>query len=1108
MHDDSALVETRIARFVRERLEPAIYRERVPARLERWEAPGEPVPFAEAVAQQFAPVAPGDAWGRAWGTTWFRVTLPEVPGARGAERIETPSQGPETVAAFPARTSEAHWELVVDLGFIGVAPGFQAEALVWRTDGTIVKAVEPRNRAVPLELIAGSAGRVGAQRRIEATGPGGLDTRTASPGAPRPATTVYLEAASNPDISQNWSFAPTPRGEWETAGDDPIYVLGDVDLALRDVTVWELVQDAWTLRGLEAQLPEASPRRAQIVRALERMIDEMDPDDIAGTAALGRSILAPVLAAPAWASSHRLHAVGHAHIDSAWFWPTRETVRKVARTFSNVDALIEEHPGLVFAASSAQQYAWLKQQYPQVFERVRARIAEGSFVPVGGMWVESDTNLPGGEALARQFVAGKRFFIEEFGVEPLEVWLPDSFGYSAALPQLVRAAGSRWFLTQKISWNETNRFPHHTFRWQGIDGTEVFTHFPPVDTYNSELSGEELARAERQYAEKGTANTSLVPFGWGDGGGGPTREMIAAAYRTADLEGSPRVTLSSPRRFFETAESEYPHPPVWSGELYLEFHRGTYTSQARTKRGNRRSEHLLREAELWAATAAVRGAAPYPVDELDDAWHTVLLQQFHDILPGSSIAWVHREAERRYAEVAEVLEAIIERSVRALAGSGDGTLRLNAGPYDVSGVPALGGARRSSDEGAHRDHAAGGAALDLALRADSTGDGRITLANAHLEAVLDADGLLVSLRHREPDGRLGREAIAPGRSAKLLQLFRDTPNQWDAWDIDAHYARNVVELRKAESVEVFGSRDGGDAPPRAPGDERVSVRIVRRFGASSLVETVSLGADDRALEVEFEVDWHERQKLLKLAFPLDVHADRATSEIQFGHIHRPTHANTSWDSARFETVAHRWVHVGEPGYGVAIANDATYGHDTQRAADVSRPGATVTTVRLSLLRAPQFPDPEADQGAHRMRVSIAPGAGIPEAIVEGYRLNLPLRTFTGVDASAIDPLVRVTGAVVEAVKLAEDGSGDVVVRAYEAHGARARARLEASFDARAESTDLLERPLAGTGGTGAGVGVALAEAGPRAWEFDLRPFQVVTLRLRLRRTPVAEASVE
>ncbi|WP_232499365.1 alpha-mannosidase [Agromyces humatus] len=1028
MHDDHALVEKRIARFVAERLTPAVHRERVPASVEFWEVPGEPVPFAEAAAASFAPIAPGTAWGRPWGTTWFRVSGDVPNGWADIDGVRP--------------------ELVVDLGFTAAQPGFQAEALAWSTEGIVIKAVEPRNRAVP----------------VPASG----------------AFQLYLEGASNPDVAGQWSFAPTALGEWESAGSDPAYVLRGVDIALLDVTVWELLQDVWTLRGLYAQLPKSLPRRADILRALEHCVDVVDPDDVAGTAAHGREVLAPALAAPAWASSHRIHAVGHAHIDSAWLWPVRETVRKVARTFSNVDALIDAHPGFVFAASSAQQYAWLKRDYPELFERVRRRVHEGSFVPTGGMWVESDTNMPGGEALARQFIAGKKFFIEEFGIEPLEVWLPDSFGYSAALPQIVRAAGSRWFLTQKISWNETNVMPHHTFRWQGIDGTEVFTHFPPVDTYNAELSGAELARAERQYAEKGAANTSLVPFGWGDGGGGPTREMIAAAERTADFEGSPRVRMSSPREFFEAAEAEYPSPPVWAGELYLEFHRGTYTSQARTKRGNRRSEHLLREAELWAATAAVRGVAPYPYDELESAWHTVLLNQFHDILPGSSIAWVHREAERRYDEVASALTAIIDRSARALAGSGTRTIRLNAGPFEVDGVAPLGGARRSSsDEGAYRHHASGDEDLDMALRAYSTGEGkttRITLANAHLEATLDADGLLVSLR----DLASRRESVPTGHPAKLLQLFRDTPTQWDAWDIDAHYVRNVEELRAAETVEIVQS-DAATA----------SVRIVRRFGASSLVETVSLAAGARALEVDFDIDWRERQKLLKLAFPLDVHAESAASEIQFGHVRRPTHVNTSWDAARFETVAHRWVHVGEPGFGVAVANDSTYGHDVRRS--IGERGATVTTVRLSLLRAPLFPDPASDQGEHRMRVSIAPGAGIPEAVEEGYRLNLPLRSVPDAAVDMIEPLVRVDGAVVECVKLAEDRSGDVVVRLYEAIGGRSRVRLSASFDAVAEETDLLERSFEESRGESR---VVLVPEGDRSWVFEVRPFQLVTVRLR------------
>ncbi|MEO6200682.1 MAG: glycoside hydrolase family 38 C-terminal domain-containing protein, partial [Cryobacterium sp.] len=950
MHDDSALVQRRISRFVTERLRPAIYRDSIPLSLEVWEAPGEPVPFAAAVLEDFEPFATGRDWGRPWGTTWLHVT--------GV----VPERWPTDALLRP--------EVVVDLGFGSTAPGFQAEGLAWSPDGVILKAIEPRNQAVPV---------------------------TAGPGEK---VDFYIEAASNPDVTTHWTFAPTSEGDQATARTGPIYRLRRVDLALRDQTVWELVQDFWTLEGLLRELPSTQPRRAEILRALERCIDTMDPHDVAGTAAAGREALAPVLASPANASAHRLHAVGHAHIDSAWLWPVRETVRKVARTFSNVLHLIEANKDFAFAASSAQQYAWLKDSYPELFQRVKAAILAGGFVPVGGMWVESDTNMPGGEALARQFVAGKRFFMEEFGVEPLEVWLPDSFGYSAALPQIVAAAGSRWFLTQKTSWNETNRMPHHTFRWEGIDGTRIFTHFPPVDTYNAELSGKELALAERQYAEKGSANTSLVPFGWGDGGGGPTGEMIAAAHRTASLEGSPRVELSTPRRFFEAAEAEYPEPPVWSGELYLEFHRGTYTSQARTKRGNRRSEHLLREAELWATAAAVRGSAEYPYDLLEETWRTVLLQQFHDILPGSSIAWVHREAERNYAEVARTLGALIEASVTALAGPGEESLTLNAGPYALGGVPALGAVA-----------ALGGAAAPNAAEDASIARGPhgIVLRNTLVAVTVDADGLFTSVRDLAAD----RELIPKGRRGNLLQLHRDTPTQWDAWDIDEHYKRNITELTRAQSVEVFA-----DSPAR------VGVRVTRSFGASSLVQEITVSSGSPTVDLAFDIDWHERQKLLKLAFPLDLHADRAASEIQFGHVHRPTHTNTSWDVARFETCAHRWVHVGEAGYGVAVANDSTYGHDIGRSSDAA--GRTNTTVRLSLLRAPLYPDPESDQGSHELRVSLRVGADIADAVAEGYRLNLPLRTVAGVGPGGFDPLFTVDdpAVVIEAVKLAEDRSGD------------------------------------------------------------------------------------
>jgi alpha-mannosidase len=1003
VHDDSKLVLQRVARFVRERLVPAVYRERVPVELTAWTAPGEPVPFAEAVRQEFAPFTVGSPWGRPWGTVWFHVT-----------------------GSVPAGWTDpgTRAELVVDLGFAGVQPGFQAEGLAYTPDGAVLAAIEPMNAHVRL------------------------------PDGPGSAVDVYLEAASNPGVATDWTYAPTPLGDLATAGEDPIYRLETADVALLDVTVWELTQDVWTLSGLVEELPVDLPRRAEVLRALERAVDAVDPDDVAGTAAQGRAELADALASPAWPSAHRVHAVGHAHIDSAWLWPVRETVRKVARTFANVLDLMDTDDGFVFAASSAQQYAWLAEHQPELFARVKERVAEGRFVPVGGMWVESDTNMPGGEALARQFVAGKRFFMEQLGVEPPEVWLPDSFGYSAALPQLIKAAGSRWFLTQKISWNETNVMPHHTFRWEGIDGTQVFTHFPPVDTYNSQLSQLELARAQRQYAEKGRANTSLVPFGWGDGGGGPTREMLAAAARTRSLEGSPAVRMTTPAEFFATAEAEYPRPPVWSGELYLEFHRGTYTSQARTKRGNRRSEHLLREAELWATTAAVRAGLPYPADLFERCWHIVLLQQFHDILPGTSIAWVHQEAERNYARVAAELEEVINSSLAALTGEGDAVIAVNAGPYARHGVSALGGG-------------------DVTPPADEARveeiDGDIVLTNAHVRAVIDARGLLTSVRDLAAD----REVVPPGAAANLLQLHRDTPTQWDAWDIDEHYRRHGRDLVDVAELAVVER-----------GPARTAVRIARKTGSSTITQVVSLGAGSASIDIDTRVDWRERQKLLKLAFPLDVHAERATSEIQFGHLHRPIHTNTSWDAARFETVAHRWVHVGEPGYGVAVANDSTYGHDVGRSTRAD--GGTTTVVRLSLLRAPLFPDPTADQGEHRLAVSLRVGATIGDAVAEGYRLNLPLRTVRG--GSAIDPLLTVDSpaVVVEAVKLAEDGSGDVVARLYEAHGTRASARITADF--RYESvveTDLLERPLAQP--------PSLSADGTR---LDLRPFRIVTLRYR------------
>ena len=1007
MHDRTALIEMRIERFVRERLAPAVYRDRQPLEISAWEAPGEPVTFDEARDAEYRPFAIGTPWGRAWGTTWFAVSG------------ETPAAWRDDSGVLPAGTVA---EFVVDLGFTAGQSGFQCEALIWNRDGAPIKGISPFNNA--------TAAAIDADGRID----------------------VLVEAASNPDVGSLFTFEPTPVGDPVTAGDAPLYVLREMSIGLRDVAVWELLQDFRLLHGLLAELDATSARRATLLEGMDAAIDAVDPHDVAGTAQAGRDVLSPLLAAPAASSAHVLHAVGHAHIDSAWLWPVRETARKVSRTFSNVLSLMDEDPEFVFASSSAQQFAWMKEHYPALWERLKARVAEGRFVPVGGMWVESDTNMVGGEAMARQFVEGKSFFLEEFGIDTEEVWLPDSFGYSGALPQIMKAAGARWFLTQKISWNETNRIPHHTFRWEGIDGSRIFTHFPPVDKYNSEVTAADLAHAERNFADKGRARTSLLPYGFGDGGGGPTREMTATIARTGSLEGAPIVKHSTPREFFETAEAEYADPAVWAGELYLEFHRGTYTSQLRTKQGNRRSEHLLREAELWSATAAVRVGATYPAEALRRLWRLVLLQQFHDILPGTSIAWVHRDAERNYEAIATELEQIITDSLRALVGTGDHAVVANAAPHRRAGAPALAIASAAP-------------AGDVAPRADGEG---FVLDNGIVRAVIDGRGLLTSL----VEVASGREVVPADRAAGLFEVFRDTPTQWDAWDIDETYRRHVTPLDSADAVRLDGH----------------AVVIERSTGASTIVTRIALANGSRTVRLSLDVDWHEQQKLLKLGVPVDVHTDRAASEIQFGHIVRPTHTNTSWDAARFETAAHRWVRVAEPGFGVAVTNDSTYGHDITRHERAA--GGTSSLVRLSIIRAATFPDPGQDQGAHHLEVGIVVGADVIDAVTEGYRTNLPERTIPDAAETAVAPLIAIDrpGVVVEAVKLAQDGSGDVVVRLSEALGERTHARLEAGFVlADVVETDLLEREVEATAVSGTTDGVV---------ELDLRPFQLVTLRLK------------
>jgi alpha-mannosidase len=1077
VHDQRSIILARVRRVLAERIRPSETTVVTPLSVAAWQVTepggipgqGEPVPAQVALAADFTPAAVGMPWGPPWGTTWFRFR-----------------------ATVPPELRQAPLEAVVDLGWTSGAVGGQAEGLVFDKSGRVVKGIHPRNAWVPVQV--NDKGKI----------------------------RFFVEAAANPEVLRARSFAPTSVGRKDTADPTPLYRLARADLVQVHPEVRELIADLVTLLGLAEVLPETATRAWTILRALDEAMDALDLADLVATAPAGRAVLAPVLAVRAPEGTHEISAIGHAHIDSAWLWPVRETRRKVARTIADVLHLADSRPGVVFALPAAQHGAWLEEDHPDLFARLQQAVASGAVVPVGGMWVEPDGNLLSGESVCRQLTFGARWFADRLGHRCAEVWLPDSFGYSAALPQLARLAGMRWMLTQKISWNEVDRFPHHSFLWEGIDGTRIFTHFPPADTYSSELSASDLARAESAFADKGRATRSLLPFGYGDGGGGPTREMLAQADRVADLHGSPRVRLESPAAFFDRAEAEHRDPSVWVGELYLERHRGTFTSQARTKAGNRQAEALLREAELWWTTASLRGLGDYPAKSLDRLWRQVLLGQFHDILPGSSIGWVHDEIERTHAGVEAELESLIADALHALANPGvtdpaNEAVELDeaverteldetAEPRELDETTEPSELDETHDP-SELDEAAeppeewvsfsadplGGDGIALGGTAYQTGGGPVmavtvvatgttaVLDNGRLQVTVDARGLVTSLIDLTTD----REVLPPGTVGNLLQCHPDLPNAWDAWDLDPFYRNTVRDLTDADELGVESAADGS-----------ARVRVVRPVGTrgSSATQTLTLAPGAAHLDLEVDVDWRERDTILKLAWPLDVHTTEARFETQFGHVARPVHENTTWDRYRFEVPALRWVHVGEPGYGVALANARTYGWDVSRSA---RPGgATFVTVRASLLRGAQFPDPDADLGRHRFAFRLVPGADVGGAVAAGYALAHPARLVAGRAGRHTEPVVSVRGAIVETVKPAEDGSGALVVRLYEHLGRRTGATLTLAGDlpldlASCHEVDLHERPTPSGDQPTAIRGV---DANGNLL-LTLRPFQVLTVKI-------------
>lgn len=791
-------------------------------------------------------------------------------------------------------------------------------------------------------------------------------------------------------------------------------------------------------------------------------------------------------------------AIGQSHIDLAWLWTSAQTRLKAGRTFHTVLRLMEEFPDFTFTQSQPQLYEYVREDYPDLFESIQRRVADGRWEILGGMWVEPDCNLSSAEALARQFLLGRNYFRDHFGAqaESPVLWLPDTFGFPWSLPQLMAQAGIRYFHTIKMGWNQANRLPWDSFWWQGLDGTKILAHFASNEC-NVFLSPGNVIKAWEKYPQKETHQEIALLYGWGDGGGGPTREMLENLRKLADFPAAPRVRPGKVKDFFERLEKAASgNLPCWNGELYLEKHRGVYTTHAEIKRANRKREFLLHDAEFLASAAILLDPGYiYPAEALRQAWEQVCLNQFHDILPGSSIGEVYVDARRDHAAIQQTGLEICQSALSTLATQVGGDWVL-ANPIgfkrdDLAFLPD------HFAQGQSLQHLDGSPVwLQPMLEGTLIAAGELppysitplvitdSLSAQPETALCAATGWLENDLLRvefNPHGEItrlfdkacGREVLSAGRVGNQFQAFEDRPVDSDAWDIDSFYEDKPLALDGDATACVIEN-----------GSLRATVEFKRQFLHSRVTQRVSLAYNSSRLDFETHVDWHERHVLLKVAFPVDILSPIATYEIQWGSIQRPTHRNTSWDQARFEVCAQKWVDLSEGGYGVSLLNDCKYGHDVHD-----------NVLRLSLLRGSTSPDPQADQGEHRFVYSLLPhrDGWEHETSAQAYALNDPILSYRamGNEKQVPVPLISpcsLLGAsspniIIETVKRAEDGNG-FIVRLYESQRKRGVISLKTSFRlAQAWHTNLLEQNL------------SPVETHEHHLQLLARPFEIITLRL-------------
>jgi alpha-mannosidase len=841
------------------------------------------------------------------------------------------------------------------------------------------------------------------------------------------------------------------------------------DLVAVDSRLERLYYDAKTLFDTVNLLSTDHLHRKQLYHHLDQALLQVDfsrqnTPAFDESIARAQEMLSTLFAATDPTRSPRVICVGHSHLDIAWKWETRHSVKKAARTFANALRLMELYPDYRFSFGQPQAYRYIQSHYPSIFKRVKDQVSKGTWEATGGMWVESDCNLPDGESLVRQFLFGKRYFKQEFGKDVCVAWLPDVFGFCWSLPQIIKKSGLRYFMTTKLSWNQFTEFPYDTFYWQGLDGTRILAHFITTpdrrgwNDYSVDLDAASVKGCWDNYRQQELNDEVLLSFGWGDGGGGPTANMLEQAQRLPHMNDLPLARQGHAEPFFSDLEKRVSKLPVWNDELYLQLHRGTYTSQAKIKKYNRDCQVLYHNAELLSSIHYLCGA-DYPHEKLNNGWELILLNQFHDILPGSSIPEVYTQCEKEYQQVIETGTQCLQTALAGIGtaqpNTGADTLMIwnslshrrsdvvtvdapahpveirNASgkilPVQRSGkhllfyvdeIPSMGykTVRMSKANSSPNIHSS----LKVTTR---------LLENRYFRLVIDENGWLSSIY----DKRADREVLANG-PGNVFQVFEDRPIANDAWDIDYFYEHKHIELKEVDRIEVTET-----------GPVRAGVLIERRFLQSTIRQTIYLYDQLPRIDFETTIDWQQPRTLLKVAFPVSVHCHRASYDIPFGHIERPTHRNTAWDQARFEVPAQKWADLSEGNYGVSLINDCKHGYDIYE-----------NTMRLTLIKASVDPDPHADIGEHRFRYALYPHRGdwtTGGTLTAADQFNVPLWVHPGSPGRDMPPefsLVHTDSdnVVIETVKKAEDENA-LIIRCVERFNQRKRVILECAYPIKA-----------------------------------------------------------